>query len=187
MLEFTRTFLHQDLKAEMIGQYLDHKHTETTLGRAIKSQNIDIVRLLVDEFGATIDLPDTHGRHPIYIAAGLESLEIIQFLVEKGANINQASANGDTPLLRVCQINNLESMKFFISHGGQVNFKGYAGNAALHTVIHNESNEKNIEALKLVLNAGGDLTLKNDMFCEIMWHKQLGYDKVYSFRVDQKF
>ena len=162
MLEFARTYLHQDLRTEKIGQYLDHKHTETTLGRAIKSQNIDIVRLLVDKCGATVDLPDTHGRLPIYIAAGLESLEIIQFLVEKGANLNQVGANGDTPLLRACQIINLESMKFFISHGGQVNFKGYAGNAALHTVIHNESNQKNIEALKLVLNAGGDLTLKND-------------------------
>jgi ankyrin repeat protein len=149
IIEFSENYLKQNLFTEKLGEYLNAEKNETTLIRAIKSQNLELVKLLIEKCGATVSLADPHGRSPLYIAAGLEKSQIVELLLANGAKVNETCLNGDTPLLRACQIINTSNMQILIDHGGLINFKGYGGNAAVHTVIHTDSNDDNINGITL--------------------------------------
>ncbi len=117
IIHFAQHHTKQDFKVEKLGEYFNPKHNETTLLKAVKKQNLDLVRCLVHECGASVNLTDLQQRSPVYIAAGLESLEILEFLEQEGADLNKVCANGDTPLQRSCMLINVRNMEFLIGKG----------------------------------------------------------------------
>lgn len=156
VVNYARDFIGQDFKSEKLGEYFNPRQNETSLLKAVKKQNLDLVRCLVCDCGAGCILSDLQKRSPVYIAAGLGSLEIVEFLEESGADLNGVCANGDTPLQRACMLVNVRNMEFLIGKGVDINYKGYAGNAPIHLA------RQRLDAFQLILKSGGDLTLKND-------------------------
>ncbi len=118
IIQFAQKHTNQDFMAEKIGEYFNPKHNETTLLKAVKKQNFDLVKCLIQECGASVNSTDLQQRTPVYIAAGLESLEILEFLEQQeGADLNKVCANGDTPLQRACMLINVRNMEFLINKG----------------------------------------------------------------------
>ncbi|MCS7086695.1 MAG: ankyrin repeat domain-containing protein, partial [Bacteroidia bacterium] len=48
-----------------------------------------------------INATDAEGATPLHLAAQMEDVEAIKFLLSKGANVNAKDAQGRTPLGRV--------------------------------------------------------------------------------------
>jgi ankyrin repeat protein len=67
---------------------------------AVRSWNTDVMRCLVNEMGADVDLADGNDRTRLQGAARLGDLVLLRFLVnDLGADPNLASKEGFTPLM----------------------------------------------------------------------------------------
>ena len=117
ILEFARGYLKQDIKSEQLGEYFNQKNNETTLLRAVKNQNLEIVRLLVKECGASVNLVDRQERTAVLVACGLENADIVKFLTENGADLNKTMKNGDTPLLKACFKMRTKNIEYLVNQG----------------------------------------------------------------------
>lgn len=168
VINFSNEYLSQSLKQEKIGDYLCKAKDETTLAKAIKLQNEDLIKILIEECGASIDLGNSLNFEPIYIAAGLKNEQITKYLITMGANINTKTSLDDTPLIKACQNRNLNNIKLLIESGADVNLKGYNGNSPLGIVVtddvyHDNDEIPSLEALKIILNTKNlDLTTVNN-------------------------
>jgi ankyrin repeat protein len=56
-----------------------------------------IVKLLIDTYGAKIDVCDKSGYYPLHHAASSGSIDIAKYLIKKGANPSQKTAGGLSP------------------------------------------------------------------------------------------
>ncbi len=68
------------------------------LHHAVKYNQARVVRLLVDELGANVNIQDSHNATAIHYET---DLEIVQFLVSKGADLTIRDNNGQTPINRM--------------------------------------------------------------------------------------
>jgi ankyrin repeat protein len=66
--------------------------------------HLELVRLLVVEFGADVDQPQQSGTTPLMVAVQASQLDVVRLLLlECGADVNRSDRNGDgnTPLMCV--------------------------------------------------------------------------------------
>lgn len=117
ILEFSKKHTSQDFHAENLGEYLCEKSHETTLLKAVKRQNFELVKTLVEECGANVNTVDLRERSPVYIASGLDSIELLEFLESKGADLNKTCSNGDNPLQRACMLIKVKNIEFLLGKG----------------------------------------------------------------------
>lgn len=65
---------------------------------AVAKKHIDAVKLLVEDYGASVRIKDNKGQYPIHRAASIGSVALVEFLASKGSNINIKDSEGWTPL-----------------------------------------------------------------------------------------
>lgn len=64
----------------------------------------EIVKLLIEDCGAYINVVDSEGRTPLHIACSLgNNVPLVQYLLEKGSDVNCIDADGETPLHVTCE------------------------------------------------------------------------------------
>ena len=92
-----------------------------------------MVRCLVNELGADVDLADNIGITPLYAAAQHGHLDTVPCLVnELGADVNLATKAGDTPL-HVAALNmHEEIVRFLMRHGADAQAANRAGVTATY-------------------------------------------------------
>lgn len=88
-------------------------------------------------------------------AAVAGDLEGLQRLLIQGVNINATDATSSTALHYATKYAHLDSMRFLIENGADLN----AVDERLSTPLH--LTEKNIEAIRILLEAGADPNLKD--------------------------
>lgn len=87
-------------------------------------------------------------------------MNIIRFLVDNGANINATDAKNRTPLHRAASIPQtitLEPLSFLIEKKANVNVPDIEGNTPIFIAYSYD----NTSAVKLLIDAGADVTMKN--------------------------
>ena len=113
------------------------------------------------------------GTNALCRAANLESLPMIEMLVDHGADINQQSANGNTPLMWAARNNDVHILMYLISKKAKINIKNEEGLNAMDLAVYNLS----YDSAAILQNCG--LSLKPDEF----YRSKLGSDfKVCMFR-----
>lgn len=155
------------LLQKSLGEYLNPVKLETTLIRAIKNQNEQIVKILVENLGASIFTSDPQKRNPLYIASGLGNKNIVEYLIQKGADVNSKNLKGDTALLKACQERKIENVKLLVQNGADVNRRGFGGNSPLMTsvtddVYHDDDESPSMKVFKFLLESNADIRLKNE-------------------------
>jgi ankyrin repeat protein len=83
--------------------------------------------------------------------------ELCQDLIDAGANVNCYVKQQNSPLMRAAWGKKVEVLKA----GADVNAQGYAGDTALKSALTGPGEDKRVEVLKLLLDAGADVNLKN--------------------------
>jgi ankyrin repeat protein len=95
---------------------------------AIANFQVDIVKYLVLELGANIELKNPYYGTPIFTSCEGKSMIILKFLVERGVNIENRNKIKETPIIYPCRKNNIKAVRYLISKGVDYNVKTPQGN-----------------------------------------------------------
>ncbi|WP_342257708.1 ankyrin repeat domain-containing protein [Spiroplasma endosymbiont of Nomada ruficornis] len=134
----------------------DKKSRYTPLQIAVKNNNIEMVKLLLENH-ADIDAQDVDGCTPLHLVVECNNIEMVKLLLENHADVNLKDINGCTPLHWAVECNNIEIVKLFIENGADIN----AQDETLATTLYLSIYTKNIEMVKLLLENGADPNIKD--------------------------
>ena len=112
------------------------KEPSSDLRKAIHNDNVDEVReIIVSSSGAVVNKPFWFGQIPLVFAAGvnnMNSLEVVQLLIENQANINgQETVENETALYRATINNCLDVVRLLIKYNANVKIRSKFGHTAL--------------------------------------------------------
>ncbi|KAF3022967.1 Ankyrin-2 [Neopestalotiopsis sp. 37M] len=116
--------------------------TPSALNLACRSNNHDLIKLLV-EAGADVNEIDTKtGESPLYacLSTRQPSAEIVEYLVnECGADVNMPGGKLKYPIIQACYKFNVysEIMKSLVNAGADINAQDDAGRRPIHVVHDN--------------------------------------------------
>jgi len=135
----------------------DWKH-ETPLTYAIHYANLDAAKLLL-EYGADPNVHETWA--PIHYAANFCNAEMIDDLIKYGADVNlkvPGSQENAGEITLKYGYHTIPVLNALIKHKLNLNAKDSDGNTLLHIAVQKD----NDNAVKLLLEAGADKTVKNN-------------------------
>ena len=102
----------------------------TALIWACLNGHIDVVRYLVDEKNAAVNMPP--NRHtPLRGAGNYGHLEVVQFLLDRGADPNVPSMGGRTPIMGAAMNGYMDVLEAMLEHGADKSAKNDGGETAL--------------------------------------------------------
>ena len=181
------------LKRDSIDYYRHNSEGETMLTLAIKNEDIDMVKLLVEdavinmknEEGETpltlaikqqnpeiiklvarrakCGLKNNDGWSPLYIAIENNDLYLMRHLVEHGADVNRYN-NGLTPLSRATELNNIKAIAFLIRNGADVSKANENGEIPLYLAVKNGHD----------IASGVLLTKSENAYSDANWETTIG-------------
>ncbi|KAK2706236.1 hypothetical protein QYM36_016318 [Artemia franciscana] len=99
---------------------------ETPLGTAIRTSNLDLVKLLL-KHGANPNCGESFGSAPplhmaiIIMAAKEGSADVCNLLIKSGAEIDATDVDGETPLGTAIKTSNLDLVKLLLKRGANPN------------------------------------------------------------------
>lgn len=101
---------------------MESQNGETPLSCAIKKENLDIVKILLEK-GADVNYVDKKGRHltPLFSALETENKDIVEMLLEKDANVNFKSQYGVTPFYAAVLIGNQDVVELLLNNKPDLN------------------------------------------------------------------
>ncbi|XP_056308630.1 ankyrin repeat and SAM domain-containing protein 6 [Danio aesculapii] len=103
---------------------------------ALKLGNAQLVKEIVEQDAAQVDVCNADGASPLMMAAVSGQLEVVQLLVEKQADVNrQDSVHGWTALMQATYHGNKEVVKFLLSQGADVQLRAKNGYTAFDLVM----------------------------------------------------
>lgn len=119
---------------------------------AVSGENIDVVKLLINE-GGKINSYDEFGIPLLCKIAGTNRCDIAELLIDKGADVNQIDQiSGWTPCHVASWFNEAEMLTFLLSRGASINKFNFQFNVPLAiAVVRN-----NAEAVSVLLQNGAE-------------------------------
>jgi ankyrin repeat protein len=82
--------------SKQIYHIISSANNKTALQYAAESDNVDIIKLLLDN-GLSVNMANSNDSTPLHISAECGHLEATKFLVYRGAAINNTNKYGNTP------------------------------------------------------------------------------------------
>jgi ankyrin repeat protein len=144
--------------------------TDDLLHNACKTDNLDLVKFLVDELNHPIDSRDQQGQTPLHSAICALNPKIVDFLLAKKADLHVLDNEGQTPL------HMLGTRTYLYSKGNDYLFfeeddeeEGLSGQEQEEFL---ETNERKILILKKMLMHGSQIDEKNSkgqtLLCQVL-------------------
>ena len=146
---------------------------QTPLMVAVKNQNIDFVRLLLDN-NANMDALAADGATPMFMAAERGNTCIVRALLERGASCENAGAHTSmahpprtpsTPLQAALTHGHHDMVALLGQHGANMNRVSFFPEVDMHLApIHkcclDNEGQVNADVITLLCNLGADVNLK---------------------------
>lgn len=156
----------EELIRDSVDYYRHNQDGETMLTLAIKNDDVEMVKLLVEdavinmknEAGETpltlaikqknptiitlvarrakAGLKNDAGFSPLYLAIENNDLYLMRHLVEHGADVNRYN-NGMTPISRAVELNNIKAIAFLVRNGAAVSQANENGEIPLYLAVKN--------------------------------------------------
>eukprot|EP00347_Sterkiella_histriomuscorum_P000305 403376393 len=104
----------------------------TPLHYAATFGHFQIVKILVEEGEAQIDLKSSDSKTALVFAASNGHLEIVKYLLEKGAKPHGQDNQGKSPLIMAIINGHLHIVSYLLRFGVNPNYKDMSENSALH-------------------------------------------------------
>jgi ankyrin repeat protein len=103
---------------------MQNKSTENALMWLAFKGNLELVKLMVEKYGAEVE---KEGWSPIHYAATKGHLPVVQFLLSKDADVDAGSPNNTTALMFAARYGFINLVKFLLEHDADLS-------------IHNDQN-----------------------------------------------
>eukprot|EP00457_Paulinella_chromatophora_P002821 gb/GEZN01002826.1/.p1 GENE.gb/GEZN01002826.1/~~gb/GEZN01002826.1/.p1 ORF type:complete len:760 (+),score=168.42 gb/GEZN01002826.1/:232-2280(+) len=110
---------------------------DTRLILAARAGETDIVKLLMNKYGANCNNPNNQNSSPLMASSMRDRQEVVQFLVERKANINQRTLKNDSPLSLATWKNHTFVIKCLIDNGANCAGLDNFGDSMLHDACKN--------------------------------------------------
>ena len=88
----------------------------TALHYAVNTGQLDVVRLLVEEYNALIESRTNQNKTAFHFACRRGDQAIIKYLIKEGASTTVVDRDGCTPLHYLCETQNKELIKFVLPY-----------------------------------------------------------------------
>ncbi len=124
---------------------------------ACRKDDRELVEKLYQTNPDIINAVDFKGYTPLILAVYNNSLNVVDFLLEKGANINAQDSAGNTPLMGVCFKGYKDIAAKLINAGADVNLQNYSGATALTFA----ATFGHLEIAEMLLDKGADISLRD--------------------------
>jgi ankyrin repeat protein len=138
------------------------KNGQTVLCHAVSFyRDLDIVRYLVGQKHADVNIFDEKKRSPLHMATFHGSSNILKYLVDHGADLECKDQDGNTPLHETLRylIPQDDICKYLVERGAEVNKKNNKGETPLRMAISRDL----FELCKYMIQHGGvDVDRKNE-------------------------
>ena len=136
---------------------VDNQFGQSALFFAAENGQLDAVKLLI-ELGSNLQLINDKGQNLLMRACFSESLELVQYLIERDdVDINARLKKGRTAVMVASQLEKPETLKLLIDNGANVNFLiDNSGTALIIASFHG-----NAEIAKILVEAGADVDHKD--------------------------
>lgn len=147
----------------------------TALHWASHRNDLDSVKLLLAA-GANVNAATDLGVTPLWTAAENGSAPVVRALLDAKADPNIALFSGETPLMVAARSGRAEAVELLASAGAKLDAHGTRGQTALMWAAA----EKHPEVVKVLLAHHADITLKSDVWTDVMAvppHGYLPYNK----------
>jgi ankyrin repeat protein len=122
--------------------------------------------------GANMSAKDSKGQTPLHIALDNEydsNGDVFKALIVAGSNVNAVDNQGVSVFLQVLRSKHHRSLallRLLVSNGFNVNHVNRLnhglGNTPLHDICNEEQDEFTAEAVRLLLDAGADVSVRNE-------------------------
>ena len=128
----------------------------------------ELAKLLIDTYGAEIELPDNEGRTAIHYAAMSGNTDLVYSLLKDGADPNKLTKKKETPLHFAAKYAGLEEVQFLIEHGASIKainwtlVENLKEQRRRQDKLYYDSDEKHISALKEALGLSTPESLQRD-------------------------
>ncbi len=138
-----------------------HDAYGSVLVAAVRSGDMQIVRFLVDEHGADINMAVESWDYgsALVVAAAFSNLEALSFLVERGANINMAVKGGNygSALAVAAASRSIETVSFLVEQGADINMSLKSGRFG--SALAAAANYGIIEIVSFLVERGADINM----------------------------
>jgi ankyrin repeat protein len=94
-----------------------------------------------------------------------DGLAAMKLLLDKGADPNRKDEGGYTALMYAVRAGGVETVLYLINHGAEIDAKNSQGSALCQAVA-----EDNIEALRLLIERGADMSICDSMGFGAQWY-----------------
>ena len=130
------------------------KEDKSTLMLAVKSKNLELVKLLVEK-GAKVNALSNYSKETaLFEAAEENNYEIVKYLLEHGANPNIKNKYGEIVLHNLSD-EDISIYKILVEHGADINIKDDYG----YTSLAMAAALSRIDAVKLFLDYNPDFSV----------------------------
>ena len=134
----------------------------TDIKKAIMDNDINRVKVLVEEHPDIVHVTNTAGEGPLYMATYFGHLPIIEYLVESGADIDQKETrNGWNALNIAVYRGHINVVEYLINAGADWNITTKHGDTPLIIACHQNKNNSHLEIIKMLLLVSPDITVEN--------------------------
>ncbi|KAG4067879.1 hypothetical protein HA402_010565 [Bradysia odoriphaga] len=117
---------------------------------------MSILRYLIEEKGAFVDLKNSNRKTPLHDAAQFSQCEVVEYLIDKGADVN-ALKNADwTPLMLACTKLRVDVVSILLKNGADPLFRNKDGWNSFHVA----SREGSVDLLQLLVSELTNRTLE---------------------------
>lgn len=137
--------------------YRDHNGDRALLWAAKRGHAGAVALLLASGDPADSDL-DPYRRPPLFDASLYGRVDVVRLLLEAGADPNWRDQTNDTPLHAASTWGQAEVVALLLAAGAEVNPRDDIFQWA---PIHRAARDKDTEALRRIVAAGGDVTLRD--------------------------
>lgn len=107
------------------------KKGRTPLYYAARRGRTDIVKHLVIECNADMNIANTNGVKPIHAAASRDYKKVVSFFLQMGAKIDDTDRDGWTPLHFAAEKGHLKVVEFLVGRKANINAKNAKGQTPL--------------------------------------------------------
>uniref|UniRef100_A0A6J0V738 Transient receptor potential cation channel subfamily A member 1 n=1 Tax=Pogona vitticeps TaxID=103695 RepID=A0A6J0V738_9SAUR len=134
----------------------------TPLHHAAEQGQLELMQMIIDSSAEALNVTDSCGNTPLHWATKKNQTESVKLLLSRGANPNILNSNTMAPLHLAVQSLYNELVKIFIEHSTtDINLEGESGNTPILIACY----KNNVEALKLLIEKGGNICKGNSMGC----------------------
>ena len=109
--------------------------------KAIKENKLKALKKLVEQYPVIVNLENSDGSTPLFMAVHEEHLEIVKYLIDNEADINHKSTkDGWTVLHLACHLENVDIVNLLLDNDADIELTTNTGETPLYFICETGSN-----------------------------------------------